>query len=122
MNKIQSESLIITFYCLLLMAAKQKIKFGVYDACRINVKLRNDVVNEYNAIHALASEKEATEEELKQSIETMDNSYAGKFAIIEKSLIKEIEPETVQYKMGEENKTIEIFEVLSILSDKGIIK
>lgn len=122
MNKIQSESLIITFYCLLLMAAKQKIKFGVYDACRINVKLRNDVVTEYNAIHDLATEKGASEEELKHSIETMDNSYAGKFAIIEKLLTKEIEPETIQYKMGEENKTIEIFEVLSILSDKGIIK
>lgn len=123
MEKVHSESLAITFHCMLLMQAKQKaIKFGVFDACRKNAILRAEISKEYQSIIDLAKEKKANEEEIKQSIEAMDKSYANRIVTIDKALVRDIEPELISFSLSGKEEFVEIFEVLSYLSHKEIIK
>lgn len=122
----QLKSLQISNNCFALSRA-ETIKFGVRVPANNNAKLRSKIQEEVENIIRLGKENNASEQDINEQLEKLDNSFLSQFEQIDYSLTKEIGNETITgiYLVIDGKEThvpMPIQGVLSFLYENGIIK
>lgn len=117
------QALNLASICSILTNSKQ-FSFGVIRRLAKNAKIIDVISKEVQEIIKLGKDKEKTDDEIKEEVETFESEeFKGEFEPISLSIVDEVKTEIINYKNNAgELSEIDILAGLLILENNDILK
>jgi hypothetical protein len=114
------KSLQTAVYCQLLTNSTQ-IKFGTLSTCIQIAKCIPTINKEFDELKKLATEKEATDEEINEQINQIDEKWFASFPKFKIALLENISSEFISaLNENKEQVKINVFEILNLIESNKI--